>query len=97
MNEQIINILREYGYPEWMFDNLVSKLQKLSPKIRKHFDEWIIDRTDPNIDVEGYSFSSLIKDYKMTPVNAFITLNWLLLDPNEAKIALTGMIDEIIH
>lgn len=97
MNEQIINILREYGYPEWMFDSLVSKLQKLSPKIRKHFNEWIIDRAEPDIDVEGYSFSSLIKDYEMTPVNAFITLNWLLLDPNEAKIALTGMTDEISY
>lgn len=95
MNEQIINILREWGYPEWMFDNLISKLQKLSPKIRKHFDKWIIDRGEPNIDVEGYSFSSLIKDYEMTPINAFITLNWLALNPDEAKLALQEVLDEI--
>ena len=95
MDKLIFDILREYSYPEWMYDDIISKLQNLSPKIRKHFESWLSNRTEPDIDIEGYTYKSLLNDYKMTPINAFITLNWLQLNPDEAKIALQGMIDDI--
>lgn len=84
----ILNILKEEGYPSYMLDSTVEKLEKLQPEIMSAFLCWLSDRKVPSVTVEGFSFTDLTRDFGMKPIGAFITLDWLMRDPYKAIKAL---------
>lgn len=86
--EQIIEILKEEAYPEYMIEQTADKLENLEPEIRNAFEQWFLDGTIPTICLEGYTYQDLVKLYGMKPVGAFITLDWLKREPEKAAKAL---------
>lgn len=84
----LLELLKEEGYPAHMFDNTIEKIDKFQPDIAKAFLLWLSEGKTPCISVEGFSFSDLIDQYGMKPVGAFITLDWLIRDPEKASKAL---------
>ena len=86
--EQIEQILEEEGYPAFMVDRTIEKIDKFCPLVKSAFGKWVLTKKCENIIVEGYSFSSLMEKYGMTPVRAFITLDWLSREPGRAKASL---------
>ncbi len=85
---QIIEILKEEAYPEYMIEQTTNKLENLEPEIKMAFEQWHIDGTIPTITLEGYTYQDLVKLYGMKPVGAFITLDWLKREPEKAAKAL---------
>lgn len=86
--EQIIEILREEAYPEYMIEQTVRKIENFEPEIKDAFELWLSEGIVPKIKFEGYSFKDLVHQYGMKPVGAFITLDWLKRDPQNAVNAL---------
>ena len=86
--EQIIEILKEEAYPEYMIEQTADKVENFEPEIKKAFEQWHLDGTIPSISLEGYSFQDLVNLFGMKPVGAFITLDWLRKEPEKAAKAL---------
>ena len=64
------------------------KLEKLQPEILSAFTQWLSDGKTPSISIENFSFQDLTMKFGMTPVGAFITLDWLVREPEKAKRSL---------
>ena len=85
---QIIEILKEEAYPEYMIEQTANKLENLVPEIKDVFEQWYLDGAIPSITLEGYTYQDLVRLYGMKPVGAFITLDWLKREPEKAARAL---------
>lgn len=86
--KQIIEILKEEAYPEYMIEQTADKIENLENEIKEAFEKWQLDGTFPTIKLEGYSFQDLVDQFGMKPVGAFITLDWLKKEPGKASDAL---------
>lgn len=86
--KQIIEILKEEAYPEYMIEQTANKLENLVPEIKDVFEQWHLDGAIPSITLEGYTYQDLVNFYGMKPVGAFITLDWLKREPEKAARAL---------
>lgn len=86
--EQIIEELKKEGYPSFMIESTFKKIGNLCPKVENAFEQWMETGNQCNLVIEGYGFRDLTKKYGMTPVGAFITLDWLCREPQNAKSSL---------
>lgn len=84
----IMDILRQEGYPVFMHEKTTEKIQSFHEQISLAFTEWVSKASIPTITVEGYSYEFLVNTMNMQPIGAFITLDWLLREPEKAKMAL---------
>ena len=75
-------------YPEFMIEKTADKIESFSPVVAKAFCSWCERKEQNNLVVEGISFNDLVSKWGMNPVGAFITLDWLILEPEKAKKAL---------
>lgn len=85
---EIIRILKEEGYPDFILEKTVNKIEAFNPDIATVFSEFCVKGTIPDIEVEGYNYKSLVEEFGMKPVGALITLDWLIREPEIAKEAL---------
>lgn len=85
---EIIRILKEEGYPDFMIEKTADKIEAFSIAVAEAFDNWSKDKSQPNISIEGFTFTDLVTKWGMKPIGAFITLDWLLREPENAKNAL---------
>ena len=89
MDKKILRqLLLDNGYPSHMIEKTIEKIEHFQPKIRQSFNNWVADGIEPNIEIQGYSFSQLRRDYGMKAIGAFITLDWLIRDPGSATKSL---------
>lgn len=86
--DKIIKVLEKQGYPEFMIDNTIKKIEAFAPAVATVFAEWLENGSTPQLEVENYSYISLIDKFKMKPIGAFITLDWLIRDSEAAKKSL---------
>ena len=75
---------------------IIRDIRKMDPELKKAFGKWYKNSTNPTNYVEGVTFETLTKTFKMNEINAFLTLDWLKREPNEAKAALGSAIDMVI-
>ena len=88
--ERIKKILAEEQYPEFMIEKTADKIEAFSIAVAEAFDNWSKDKSQPNISIEGFTFTDLVTKWGMKPIGAFITLDWLLREPGKAKKALNN-------
>ena len=63
----------------------------MQPEIKILFDKWLLNSSMPEDEINGFTFRELTGEkFNFTPINAFLTLNWLLTDPTNAIAALEG-------
>lgn len=86
--EKIIEILKNEGYPDFIIGKTADKIEAFSPVIAKAFCSWCERKEQINLVVEDFSFDDLIGKWGMKPIGAFITLDWLIREPEKAKEAL---------
>jgi len=76
------------GYPEFMIDRTITKINNFSGTLLDAFNDWMSSGKEPSIIVEEYSYKELTDSFNMKPIGAFITLDWLIKEPEKAKKAL---------
>lgn len=82
--KKIIKKLLDEGCPTFMISNTTEKIKSMNEDLKTAFFNWCNNGQTPDIAVEGFSFESLVKDYKMNPIGAFLTLDWLCREPEKA-------------
>jgi len=82
------NKLFTLGYPVYMLENSLIKIENLQPKLKPLYNEWLRNNKEPEISIRNYSYHDLISRFKMKPIGAFFTLDWLIREPEKAMAAL---------
>ena len=85
----VLKLLKEHGYPEFMLEKTADKVAAFQPIIAAAFESFCAEGKVPDIVIEGYDYSILTSEFCMKPVGAFITLDWLIREPEKAKEALS--------
>jgi hypothetical protein len=90
-------LMSDFGYPEKGAQITAKKLTECHPSVRSIFQEWWKTGNLLELTVEGYSLSSLIAEHNLKPIGAFLTLDWLIREPEQAKAALQKGHDKVIR
>lgn len=89
-SEWLINrLINEYQYSPKGALVVAEKIAGAQPIIKQSFFEFLDSHEIPEIEVEGYTIKRLIDQHDMKPPAAFLTLDWLMRSPDEAKKSLT--------
>lgn len=89
INQVKDRLVREYGYSSSGVEIIAAQLLRLEPQLSAAFEEWWNSGNVPKAEIEGYSFERLQNEHGMNPIAAFLTLDWLLREPEKAKVALS--------
>jgi hypothetical protein len=90
-------IMQSINVPAEKAQAMVIKLAKMQPQLRLAFGIWLRTRQAPTLDIEGFTFDQLANEYKMSPYGAFLTLDWLLREPQRASHALKQGYDRVVR
>lgn len=60
----------------------------MDERIKAAFEEWVDNNVIPTIEIEGWSYNKLVEKFKMRPVAAFLALDRLTREPENASKAL---------
>jgi len=94
--EIIDRLITEFNYAAFHAPTVAARLEALDPRIKVAFDTWWMHGIPaPDLMVEGYSFESLIARHRLKPVAAFLSLDWLLREPERAKATLQRGFDSL--
>jgi hypothetical protein len=80
--------MSEFGYPYKGAQLVAVKLEGSAPELRRAFLKWWEMGELPELGVEGFTVSQLIDQHHLNPIAAFLTLDWLIRQPEQAKAAL---------
>ena len=77
--------------PEYLDKNvrmLVNKIENCMPEIRVAIENWLLSNKEIDIEISGINYSELLEKAKMTPLAAYLTLDWVSREPTMALASL---------
>lgn len=77
--------LQRNDYASSDISQLSDAIKEMDPDSQAWVAEWLQNGLLPEIEIEGITADFLIHQCGYQPLNAFITLDWLKKDPQEAK------------
>lgn len=82
-------LINDLEYPDFDAIETIKDLRQMQKPVLKVFVNWFPKRyIMPEIESEGIKFCDLINDAEMNYINAFITINWLMEEPEYALHAI---------
>ena len=96
-DEAIQRLMIEFGYPLRGAILVWDKLENISSTLTPDFTLWWEQGKLPDIEINGYKFDQLIAEHRMNPIAAFLTLDWLIREPQAAQESLKKGHDQIIR
>lgn len=72
------------GLKPWEAVECISEVREMAPEILMALKEWADGDPIPDITIHGVSFSKLVNDEGMRPIRAFLMLDWIYREPEEA-------------
>ena len=92
----IPRLRKEFDYPPTGAQMVAADLRACGPAIRAAFWQWWnAGALDADLEVEGYTLKRLAEEHGMTPIAAFLTLDWLVKEPEAALASLARGHDRI--
>jgi hypothetical protein len=90
MNETEIRnrLVNEFGYPPKGAEIILDKISKSAPEVQKAILDFIETGGVTAMEVEGYSLTQLRDEHGMKVIAAYLTLDWLIREPEKAKASL---------
>lgn len=86
----------EFGYPQSGAKLVAEKLVICDPLISGAFWEWWqTGKAKLELEIEGFSLARLMNEHQMKPIAAFLTMDWLLREPQKAATSLRRGHDNI--
>lgn len=83
--DRLLKIIQAEGYPPYMIEKTISKIENLSEPIKLWFEDWFNNNTIPKERIYGFSFIELVENCKMRNIGAFLTLDWLKREREQAR------------
>jgi hypothetical protein len=81
-------LVEKYDYKNSQVDSVVEKIIKFSPKVAEAFNIWLASGEIDGTEAAGYTVKDILAKRPMKTVAAYLTLDWLERDPEEASEAL---------
>lgn len=89
MKELIFRTLIERGYSEHNANLMLNDLVNLSSPLDKLLQKWIdSEKQQPDYVYENYSLHQFQNERRMEYPAALLTMDWLIKEPEKAKISL---------
>jgi hypothetical protein len=89
VEDLLLRLTTEFGYGPQIAKDTANDLLDSSPAIKLAFWHWWqTSELDNSLEIDGYTVERLIREHGMNPVGAFVTLDWLRRDPQQALSAL---------
>ena len=85
--EMVARLVEEFGYPEDGAHLVADRLNAMQPAVKRAFEKWWAGDT-VQFEVEGFTVERLAGTVGLKPIAAFLTLDWLVREPQKAKIAI---------
>ena len=89
-------LMQEWGYIEEEGAAVALELEQTAPQVREAFQVWWATARPCELEIQGYTVARLMQEFQMNPIAAFLTLDWLLQEPESALAALTEGYDVIM-
>jgi len=78
----------DFGFPPTGAQLVTDKLVASQPVIKAAFLKWWQTGEFTPLEIEGYTWESLMEKHSMKPIAALLTLDWLLREPEKAGASL---------
>jgi len=78
----------ELGHSPSSADDVARELINADPRIQGAFYHWWKTGEIIEFEAEGYSVQRLVDEHGMNPVAAYLTLDWLIKEPEAALVPL---------
>lgn len=90
MENQIKHLLIDRGYNERNAKLVAHELTLLAAPLQPLLSQWLDnEQCMVNYEAEGYTIIALMQERGMTYPAALLTIDWLLKEPEEAKLSLS--------
>lgn len=93
--QQWIPLLKKNGYTDATITTAASKIEKMDPQLQEALVRWDRIGALPDRVIEGFTVAGLMENAGMHPIGAFLMMDWLLREPDEAKYALAQPVDKL--
>ena len=90
-------LVSELGYEEQRAKRTISALRKVEPSVLKAFLYWFYTGNFPKESLYGINVKSLCDRRSLDAVTAFLTVDWVAREPQEAKAALSRGHDTLVY
>ena len=95
-DEIIGRLITEFGYPSKGAEEVAQMLLTCMPVVQEAFEKWWRgDGLDAALEAKGYTLKRLIEEFGYIPIAAFLDMDWLIREPEEATKALARGYDSI--
>lgn len=88
-------LTQELGYSESGARILAEKLIACSPQIKSAIVAWWETGDLADLEIEGFTVQQLVEQHGMKPIAAFLTLDWLIREPERARASLARGHDRV--
>jgi hypothetical protein len=85
-------------FPEYSGESLskvMSKIETMNPLLKESLIKYLKEDTLDEVNLLGYTVETLRDDYHMNEVAAFLTLDWIIREPDEAIASLQKGYDTV--
>ncbi len=82
-------------YPEQGMELVLEKINNMDPDIRENVEKYLQTGEIQEIEVEGYTVKSFMDGKNMNPLAAYLSLDWLIREPEKAKESLNRKVDYV--
>lgn len=77
------------GYTELQVRQTIEAVNQMNQELRKQLMEFLVTKQLPRTVIEEVTLRDFIEKLDMNPITAFLALDYLLTNPEEAKYILT--------
>lgn len=81
-------LIEQLNYSERAAIITIEDIRKMNPDIRKAFLVWFTTGEAPKGELHGINYNNLINYRKISPVAAFLAIDWYVKEPEEAYSAI---------
>ena len=86
--EEITSALIREGYAEKQAELTATELMEIDSSLMPLLSEWVRNRKQSEKEAEGFTLLGLQAQYDMTYPAALLTIDWLIKEPQIARIAI---------
>ncbi len=93
---ELTHRLTGLGVPPHIIQDQVEDFIRLAPSLHDDARRFIqTGAQESSVTIKGWNLKRLVEEYKMKPTSAFLTLDWLIREPDAAAKSLAKGYDTI--
>ncbi|KKR28591.1 hypothetical protein A2715_03245 [Candidatus Woesebacteria bacterium RIFCSPHIGHO2_01_FULL_39_32] len=83
-------------YPDKGLDLVAKKIQQFDTQLKLELEKFLETGEIPAREINGYTIDKLVKEHGMNELAAFLTMDWLIREPEKATESLHRGADKLV-